>query len=58
MATVAVILNGRYLQPPEDKDGKIWVRTSALIYAEARALYEVWRDVEKAPLWQERLPLV
>ena len=28
-----VILNGRYLPPPEDKDGKIWVRTSALIHA-------------------------
>src|SRR5437868_1031289 len=55
MATVAVILNGRYLQPPEDKDGKIWVRTSALVNAEARTLYEMWRDVEKAPLWQEQV---
>ena len=34
-ASAGVILNGRYLSPPEDKDGKIWVRTSALIYAEA-----------------------
>jgi hypothetical protein len=24
----SVVVNGRYLPPPEDKDGKIWVRTS------------------------------
>jgi uncharacterized membrane protein len=55
MTTAAVILNGRYLPPPEDKDGKIWVRTSALVHAEARTLYEMWRDVESAPLWQEQV---
>ncbi len=27
------ILNGRYLAPPEDKDGRRWVRTSALVQA-------------------------
>jgi hypothetical protein len=26
-----MILDGRYLPPPEDQDGKLWVRTSALI---------------------------
>jgi hypothetical protein len=31
-ASAGVILNGRYLPPPEDKDGKIWIRTSALIH--------------------------
>ena len=35
-ASAGVILNGRYLPPPEDKDGKIWVRTSALVQADAR----------------------
>jgi uncharacterized membrane protein len=53
--TVGVILNGRYLPPPEDKDGKLWVRTSALVHAEAQDLYEIWRDIENAPLWQEQL---
>ena len=48
-ASAGVILNGRYLPPPEDKDGKIWVRTSALIQASAEDLYSLWRDVEAAP---------
>jgi uncharacterized membrane protein len=49
------ILNGHYLPPPADKDGKLWVRTSALILRSASELYELWRDVEKAPLWQEQI---
>ena len=53
--SVGVALNGRYLPPPEDKDGKIWVRTSALIHVDADALYTMWRDVESAPLWQEQI---
>jgi uncharacterized membrane protein len=53
--SVGVALNGRYLPPPEDKDGKIWVRTSALIHVDAEALYTIWRDVESAPLWQEQI---
>src|SRR6266550_8690086 len=51
----AMILDGRYLPPPEDKDGKLWVRTSALIHADAEELYRMWRDVEAAPLWQEQI---
>jgi uncharacterized membrane protein len=46
------------LPPPEDKDGKIWVRTSALIQASANDLYEMWRDVESAPSWQEQISQV
>lgn len=57
-ASAAVILNGRYLPPPEDKDGKMWVRTSALIHADAEDLYNMWRDVESAPLWQEQIQKV
>ena len=57
-ASAGVILNGRYLPPPEDKDGKIWVRTSALIHADAEDLYSMWRDVEAAPLWQEQIERV
>jgi uncharacterized membrane protein len=56
--SVGVALNGRYLPPPEDKDGKIWVRTSALIHADAETLYTMWRDVESAPLWQEQIETV
>ncbi len=50
-----IIVNGHYLPPPTDKDGKQWVRTSALILKPASELYELWRDVEKAPLWQEQI---
>jgi uncharacterized membrane protein len=53
--SAGVILNGRYLPPPGDKDGKFWIRTSGLIQAEAQKLYEMWRDVESAPLWQEQI---
>lgn len=57
-ASAGVILNGRYLPPPEDKDGKIWVRTSALIQGSAEDLYSLWRDIEAAPLWQEQIERV
>jgi uncharacterized membrane protein len=50
--------NGRYLPPPEDKDGKTWVRTSAIIQAAPEKLYALWRDVESAPRWQEQLKQV
>jgi uncharacterized membrane protein len=58
VASAGVTLNGRYLPPPEDKDGKMWVRTSALIHASAEDLYNMWRDVEAAPLWQEQIEKV
>lgn len=54
-AAASTILNGRYLPPPEDKDGKLWLRTSALIQKDAQSLYELWREVESAPLWQEHI---
>jgi uncharacterized membrane protein len=57
-ATAGAILNGRYLSPPENKDGKMWVRTSALIHADAEDLYKMWRDVETAPIWQEQIERV
>jgi uncharacterized membrane protein len=57
-ASAGVVLNGRYLPPPEDKDGKIWVRTSALIHADAQALYKMWRDIEAASRWQEQIEKV
>src|ERR1700712_2107516 len=57
-AGASVILDGRYLPPPEDKDGKLWVRTSALVQANARELYAMWRNVESAPAWQEQIAQV
>jgi uncharacterized membrane protein len=52
------MLNGRYMAPPEDKDGKLWVRTSALIQASRDDLYAMWHDVESAPQWQEAIERV
>jgi uncharacterized membrane protein len=57
-ATSPVIQDGRYMPPPEDKDGKLWVRTSALIQASPEDLYTMWRDIESAPLWQEEIQQV
>ena len=58
LGSAGVMLNGRYLPPPEDKEGKIWVRTSARVEADAKDLYAIWRDVEAAPLWQEQITRV
>ena len=53
--TAGITIEGRYLPPPQDGDGKQWVRTSALIRVAPQRLYEAWRNVESAPLWQEEL---
>jgi len=53
-----VTLDGHYLPPPEDKDGKVWVRTSAIIQADAHDLYTLWRDLEAVPHWQEQITRV
>lgn len=50
----SVILNGRYLAPPEDGDGQLWVRTSAIILASPENLYLRWRDVERVIDWHEQ----
>ena len=47
--------NAHYLPPPADKDGKLWVRASTLVLAEPMRLYEMWRDLESIPRWQERI---
>jgi uncharacterized membrane protein len=51
----STILDGHYLPPPTDKDGKLWVRTSAVIQADPDQLYTLWRDIESIPLWQEEI---
>lgn len=50
-----VILNSHYMAPPQDKDGKTWVRATALVQASAAELYALWRDLESAPRWQEMI---
>ena len=51
----SILLHGHYLPPPKDSDGKLWVRTSALIQNSPDELYRLWRAVEFAPLWQEEI---
>ena len=51
----ASLLDGHYAPPPSDKDGKTWVRTSVIVQAEPKQLYQMWRDVEAAPAWHERI---
>jgi uncharacterized membrane protein len=48
----SAILNGRYLPPPADGDGKRWVRASVVIQAPAEELYARWRDVERSTEWR------
>ncbi len=55
LRSAAITLDGRYLAPPEDKDGRSWVRTSAMIQREASDLYALWRDVTSIPKWQEQI---
>lgn len=55
---VSATLHGRYLPPPEDADGKIWVRTSALVNSEPETLFQLWRDLESVPRWQEEIKQV
>lgn len=54
-SAVGTIVEGHYAPPPSDKDGKQWVRTSALVLRSPMELYGLWRDTEKAPLWQEQI---
>jgi hypothetical protein len=50
--------DGQYMPPPQDKDGKQWIRTSVLVQAEPAELYAMWHQVEEAPLWQEQIESV
>jgi uncharacterized membrane protein len=53
--SAGIVVDNQYNPPPADRDGRTWVRTTALVQAEAEVLYELWRDVEKTPLWQEQM---
>lgn len=50
-----LVLNGHYMPPPVEKDGKTWVRATALIQSTPAELYALWRDIEAAPKWQEMI---
>jgi uncharacterized membrane protein len=52
---VGLVMDGHYMAPPRDRDGKIWVRASALVQGSAAQLYALWRDIESAPKWQEMI---
>src|SRR3954468_16949092 len=54
-SNAGVVLNGHYMAPPQDKDGKIWVRATALVQDSPENLYAMWRDIESAPKWQEMI---
>ena len=54
----STIINGHYAPPPADKDGKLWARASCLVLRSPDELYSLWRDIEKAPLWQEQIESV
>ena len=58
MTGAGITLNGKYMAPPEDKDGKLWIRTTALVQGDPLDLYNLWRDVESIPLWQEQIKRV
>lgn len=53
--SAGVVLDGRYMAPPEDKDGKTWIRASALIQSTPNELYALWRNLEFVPKWQEMI---
>ena len=54
-SSAGVVVGGKYIPPPEDKDGKTWIRTTALIQSDPQTLYLMWRDVQNAPQWQEQI---
>ncbi len=54
-ASAGVVVEGRYIPPPEDRDGRSWVRTTAHVQADSQTLYEMWSDLENVPQWQEQI---
>ena len=48
---------GIHYVPPmqETRDGVVYAHTVQTVLVEPQALYNLWRDVESAPLWQEHV---
>jgi uncharacterized membrane protein len=57
-SSAAIVTEGRYIPPPQDKDGKVWARATALVQVAPDRLYQMWREVENAPHWQEQIKVV
>lgn len=55
VGSAGVMEDGRYMPPPADKDGKTWVRTTALVQATPLDCYELWRNYNAIPMWQEQI---
>jgi uncharacterized membrane protein len=53
--SAGMAVGGKYIPPPEDRDGRSWVRTTALIQAEPDTLYRMWSDLGNVPQWQEQI---
>jgi uncharacterized membrane protein len=53
VSSAGTTIDGRYAPPPADEGGKQWVRTTALVQSDPQDLYNLWRNVEAAPQWQE-----
>jgi uncharacterized membrane protein len=54
-SNAGIVLNRCYMATPQDKEGKIWARATALVQASPKDLYALWRDIDSAPQWQERI---
>jgi uncharacterized membrane protein len=54
-ASAGILAGGKYIPPPEDRDGRSWVRTRALVQADPQTLYQLWSELENVPQWQEQI---
>jgi uncharacterized membrane protein len=54
-SSAGLVLEGHYMAPPQNKNGKIWARATALVQRTPAELYALWRDIESAPRWQEMI---
>ena len=52
------LINGHYAPPPNDEDGKMWVRATTLVQGTPQDLYERWHDLPSTPKWQEEIESV
>jgi uncharacterized membrane protein len=52
------IIDGHYAPPPNDEDGKQWVRWSVRVEKSPDELYGLWRQFERAPEWMEQIESV
>jgi uncharacterized membrane protein len=58
ITSAGTVIAGKYAPPPQDHDGQLWIRTTSLVQGDAQRLYELWRQVELIPRWQEEIESV